>query len=165
MTRRTYLLTGSLRNCGLLHLSVTLELSDSSLRIGKSLASIPLAKNKESYFLFWTELSLKLTWKKNSGTPLRDIGTTMLVHFLDKRLDAFYLPCRWDWDISKRSITKRRLGSSCGYRMMGITKQKFWNEHFMSINSFSYYSLFPGHTPVSASIPLDSLIRTPHRAT
>ena len=28
--------------------------------------------------------------------------------------------------------------------MMGITKQKFGNEHEMSINSFSHYSLFPG---------------------
>ena len=28
--------------------------------------------------------------------------------------------------------------------MMGITKQKFGNEHEMSINEFSHYSLFPG---------------------
>ena len=41
-----------------------------------------------------------------------------------------------------QTITKRRLGSS--YRMMGITKQKLGNEHEMSINEFSHYSLFPG---------------------
>jgi hypothetical protein len=35
-------------------------------------------------------------------------------------------------------------GSVCGYRMMGITKQKFGNEHDMSINEFSHDSLFPG---------------------
>lgn len=28
--------------------------------------------------------------------------------------------------------------------MMGITKHKFGNEHEMSINEFSHYSLFPG---------------------
>ena len=28
--------------------------------------------------------------------------------------------------------------------MMGITKQKFENEHEMSLNEFSHYSLFPG---------------------
>uniref|UniRef100_A0A6N2NJ21 Cytochrome c assembly protein domain-containing protein n=1 Tax=Salix viminalis TaxID=40686 RepID=A0A6N2NJ21_SALVM len=35
-------------------------------------------------------------------------------------------------------------GSSCGYRMMGITKQKFGNEHEMSIYELFHYSLFPG---------------------
>jgi cytochrome c assembly protein len=35
-------------------------------------------------------------------------------------------------------------GSSCGYRMMGITKQKFGNEYEMSIYELFHYSLFPG---------------------
>ncbi|KAG5595202.1 hypothetical protein H5410_036434 [Solanum commersonii] len=35
-------------------------------------------------------------------------------------------------------------GPSCGYRMMGITKQKFGNEHEMSIYELFHYSLFPG---------------------
>jgi hypothetical protein len=35
-------------------------------------------------------------------------------------------------------------GSACGYWMMGIIKQKFGNEHEMSINEFSNDSLFPG---------------------
>ena len=35
-------------------------------------------------------------------------------------------------------------GSSCSYRMMGITKQKLKNEHEMSIYELFHYSLFPG---------------------
>lgn len=35
-------------------------------------------------------------------------------------------------------------GSSCAYRMMGIRKEKFGNEHEMSIYSFFHYSLFLG---------------------
>lgn len=45
---------------------------------------------------------------------------------------------------ARKNGRRRRLGSSCGSRMMGITKQKFGNEHEMSINSFSHYSLFLG---------------------
>jgi hypothetical protein len=35
-------------------------------------------------------------------------------------------------------------GSACGYWRMGIIKQKFGNEHKMSINEFSNDSLFLG---------------------
>jgi hypothetical protein len=44
----------------------------------------------------------------------------------------------------KDLLLKGDWGSSCGYRMMGITKQKFGNGHEMSINEFSHYSLFLG---------------------
>uniref|UniRef100_A0A6N2N9V7 Uncharacterized protein n=1 Tax=Salix viminalis TaxID=40686 RepID=A0A6N2N9V7_SALVM len=66
------------------------------------------------------ELSLE---KGDEGT-----GTNPAVRAGRHRFESCHLSC----------------GSSCGYRMMGITKQKFGNEHEMSIYELFHYSLFPG---------------------